>query len=355
MNKLKEIIKKNKVLYVLARNIYALQKGFVNLLKNKRGSQEHIKSTVSLIKKSDRIKGRPINITIEPANICNLKCPACECGMGILERKVGHITFEKFKIIIDKIAEHTNSLMYYFEGEPFLNKEWVKQVRYAKDKGIPYISTCTNCDYAKAQDIIDSHIDFVSFQFGGVSEKTHPIYRVGSDFNKVVKNLKELLKLRKEQNAFWLHIEIGLIVMKHNEHEVDSFIEFAKKLGVDSYNIVDPCVRSHAQGLELLPEDKKYWIYDEKAFSNGKLKRKFIPENDCPWIYYSMVITWDGNVVPCCHDPKATEIMGNIIEQDLEEIWNGEKYQNFRKRVHSNQKGIDICRLCSGYGISEIY
>lgn len=355
LKKIKEFIRNNQRLYVFVRNLYGFSKGITSLIIGKKASWEHIKSTYSLMGKSDTISGRPINITIEPTNLCNLKCPACECGMGDLRRKTGHMTFENFKIIVDKIADHTNSLMYYFEGEPFINKEWVKEVRYAKDKGIPYVSTCSNGDYAKAQDIIDSRIDFVSFQFGGMTQETHAIYRVGSDFNKVLTNMKETVKLKKEQNAAWLHIEAGLIVMKHNEHEVDDFIKMCEEVGVDSYNIIDPCVRSVEQGHDFLPVDKKYWIYDEESFACGTLKRKYVPQNDCPWIYYSMVVTINGDIVPCCHDPRATEVMGNLIEQDLDEIWNGEKYRDFRKRIHTDQKSVDICKLCSGYGVSEIY
>lgn len=354
ISKIKQKVKQNYPLYIILRNIYGFNKGIVSLLRKKRGSLEHIKSSFSLMKKDSKILGKPINVTIEPTNVCNLACPVCETGAGILGRKKSFLTFEDFKTIMDKIYPHTNTLMYYFMGEPFLNKEWVKQVRYAKEKGVPFISTCTNGDLANPQDIIDSKIDWVSFQMGGMTQETHQIYRVNSNLEKVINNLKETIALKKELNAVNLTIEAGFILMKHNEHEVTQFIEFCKELGVDSFNIIDPCVRTVEQGKKFLPSDQKHWIYDPKKFDEGKLQRKIIPKNDCPWIYYSMTIMANGDVSPCCHDACGKETMGNLIEQELEEIWNGKKFQAFRTKLHHDQKNIDICKLCSGYGASDI-
>lgn len=353
--KIKNSIKKNQKLYMKVRNIYGLKKGVTSLIQGKKGSLEHIKSTVSLIKKDSVINGKPINITIEPTNVCNAQCPVCETGAGVLERKQAYLSLENFKIIMDKIAPHTNSLMYYFMGEPFLNKEWVQQVQYAKEKGVPFISTCTNGDVKGIpQGIIDSGIDFVSFQMGGTTQETHEIYRVNTKLKNIQNNLLETIRLKKEHNATKLHIEAGFILMKHNEHQVEEFIEWCKEIGVDSFNIIDPCVRTVEQGNQYLPTNKDNWIYDPKKFEEGQLQRRVIPQNDCPWIYYSMTIMSNGDVSPCCHDACGKETMGNILTQELEEIWNGDKYQNFRDRIHTNQKNVDICRLCSGYGVSEI-
>lgn len=351
---LKNKIKENYTLYKFLRNLNGLKKGLVALLQGKKGSIEHIKSTISLIQKSDTIVGKPINVTIEPTNICNAKCPICETGAGELQRKKGFLSFEDFKIIIDKIAPYTNTLMYYFMGEPFLNKEWVKQIKYAKEKGIPFISTCTNGDVEGIPEgIIESKIDFVSFQIGGMTQEVHEIYRVNTNLENIKKNILETLKLKQKTNSK-VHIEVGYILMRHNEHQVEDFIKWCKEIGVDSYNIIDPCVRNVEQGKKYLPRDEKHWIYDPEKFKEGTLCRRVVPKNDCPWIYYSMVVMSNGDVVPCCHDAHGKFVMGNLIKEDLEEVWNSERFKKFRNRIHTNQKSIEICRLCSGYGIAEL-
>ena len=139
INALREKVKNSDTFFKPVRNAFALKKGFVSLGIGKRGSLDHIKSTISLIKKDTKIWGRPVNITIEPANVCNLKCPICETGDGTLNRRKKFLSLDDFKIIIDKIYKHTNTILYYFMGETFLNKTWVDQVQYAKSKGIPHI------------------------------------------------------------------------------------------------------------------------------------------------------------------------------------------------------------------------
>jgi radical SAM protein with 4Fe4S-binding SPASM domain len=354
-SEIKQKIKKKRSLYVFLRNVDGLKKGAIGLTKGKRGSKDHLKSTISLIRRSNKIAGKPMHITIEPTNICNAKCPVCETGAGILERKNEMLSFDDFKTIVDKTHQHTNTLMYYFMGEPFLNKEWVKQVRYAKDKGIPFISTCTNGDVKGIpQGIIDSNIDWVSFQTGGTTQETHEVYRVNTSLENARKNIIDTIELKKKHNQKNLTIEAGFILMKHNEHQVVEFRKWCKSVGVDSVNIIDPCVRTVEQGKVYLPTNEGNWIYDQKKFEEGQLQRKIIPKNDCPWIYYSMNVMCNGDVVPCCHDPKGKHLMGNLLEQEFEEIWNGEKFQNFRNRINNNQRNVDICRLCSGYGVSVI-
>lgn len=349
---------KNK-LRILASTSYlfsimiAVVYGVRGLFLRRRGSSDHVKSTLSLLKKSTYIHGRPMNITLEPTNICNLKCPVCETGAGILGRSQQHMSLDTFKTIIDKISAHTNTLMFYFMGEPFLNKQAYQMIRYAKDIGIPFVETCTNGDPVNPKKLINCGIDQVSFQIGGMTQETHQIYRINSKINRVLKNLTETIALRKKYGTS-IKINCGFILMKHNEHEVPYFQSKMAELGVDNAQIIDPCVRTVEQAHSMLPTDKKHWIYDPMQLEQGILKPKSLPNNICPWIYYSLAIHVNGNVVPCCRDPKGEEIMGNLAFQSLDEIWNGDKFRDFRHRIMTMQGKINICSLCSSYPASAL-
>lgn len=350
----KDALKQNSLAYRTVIFFKAIPHGFKALLKGKRGSWDHMKATWSFVRRQNRIAGRPMNITIEPTNLCNLECPVCETGAAILERKQGHMTLDQFKIIIDKIAGNTNTLQFYFMGEPFLNKQAYEMIRYAKDKGIPFITTCTNGDIVNPEKIIECGIDEVSFQIGGLSNETHKIYRINSVYDRVMKNMAEVIRLKRERGLKKPHVVVGYILMKHNEHEMPFFQETMKKMGADHAWVIDPCVRTIEQGKKMLPTDKDHWFYDVAAFERGILKPKLLMDNECPWIYHNMAVQVNGDVVPCCRDNQGTEIMGNLLQQGLDEIWNGEKYINFRKRLHEDQGRVKICRLCSSYGTSQI-
>jgi len=71
-------------------------------------------------------------------------------------------------------------------------------------------------------------------------------------------------------------------------------------------------------------------------------------------MWSSCVVTWDGNVVPCCFDKDAAHTMGNIKEMDFAEIWKNERFHDFRKKILTSRKSIDICNNCTeGSGITS--
>jgi len=309
-------------------------------------------STISAIDKSQRCLGLPVHLTVEPTNACNLRCPVCETGAGILNRPKGILSLDNFKRIIDTVGPQVNTLLLYYMGEPFLNEDLPQMINYARHKGI-YVSVCTNGEPVDATEIIGSQVSEVNFQIGGLTQKTHEIYRRNGDLALTLKNLRLMAeeKLRRESKV---RITVGFIVMRHNEHELAE-LDGLKILGVDAVQVIAPCVRTIRQGMEYLPESDKYWYYDRKAFENGVLKPKVIPHDRCWWIYYSTVITWDGDVLPCCRDAQGRHVMGNVFKKDFAEIWNGEEYRHFRDDIANLQSRMSLCRLCSGYGVPRLY
>lgn len=263
------------------------------------------------------------------------------------------MSLSEFKVIIRKIASHTNTLIFYYMGETFLNRDAYQMIRLAKDLGIPWVTTCTNGESVDPELLVASGIDEVSFQIGGMSAETHSIYRLNGDFDRVMHNLKETLRVRRERQRP-MRVTCGMILMKHNENEVSLFKKVMAAMGVDEALIVDPCVRNVAQGKEYLPTDQRHWYYDPLAFQSGVLRPRVSPKNRCDWLYYSLTILTNGDVVPCCRDAKGGHIMGNLLNQDLAIFWNSENFQNFRKGILSDQANCALCSLCSGYPGSSL-
>ncbi|MDX1285934.1 MAG: SPASM domain-containing protein, partial [Draconibacterium sp.] len=76
-----------------------------------------------------------------------------------------------------------------------------------------------------------------------------------------------------------------------------------------------------------------------------KLKKKL--ENKCWRMWQGAVVTWDGQVVPCCFDKDAKHVLGSLEDQSFEQVWNSDTYRNFRKAVLTERNQIDICKNCS--------
>ena len=295
----------------------------------------------------------PVHLSIEPTNACNLRCPVCETGNRSMERSTGMMALEPYKRLIDNAAPHLNTLLFYFMGEPFLNKHAYEMIRYARNRDI-FVETCTNGEPVDPKGVIHSDINLISFQIGGMTQETHQVYRVKGNLEKTQRILVETIEERNRHPGSNMVIEAGFIVMRHNEHEVPEFLRWAKEIGADTVNVINPCVRSVEEGQQLLPKDRTYWFYNEAYFAKGILRPKVLPHNECSWVWNSLLINWDGGVIPCCRDPHGRHTFGNAFDQPLRTIWNGPAMRDFRQRILDDQGAIDICRLCSGFGLPDL-
>ena len=94
-----------------------------------------------------------------------------------------------------------------------------------------------------------------------MTPETHAVYRVRSNLNRVRRNLEALVEERRRYPDSNVTIEIGVIVMRHNEHEVESFLDWAKDIGADEASVIDPCVRNVVEAHQMLPNDRRYWFH----------------------------------------------------------------------------------------------
>ena len=83
-----------------------------------------------------RLPYYPSKISIESGNLCNLRCPLCPTGQQDKSAKKGFISFDVFKKVVDEIGQSLSLIRLYNWGEPLLNKDFLRMVHYAKERGI---------------------------------------------------------------------------------------------------------------------------------------------------------------------------------------------------------------------------
>jgi radical SAM protein with 4Fe4S-binding SPASM domain len=135
------------------------------------------------------------------------------------------------------------------------------------------------------------------------------------------------------------------LVVRPNEHQVSEVQQLAEELGVDEVRFKTAQVYDFENGNPLIPETKKYSRY--KRNENGSYTVKNKLDDHCWKMWSSCVITWDGKVVPCCFDKDAQHQLGDLQTDSFREIWNSERYKNFRNQLFAPRKSIDICANCS--------
>lgn len=315
---------------------------------------------LQLLLRTSCVLGFPYFLVVEPTNICNLKCPLCPTGQGLEGRVKGKMSFSNFKKIIDEIGDYLYSLRLENWGEPLLNEEIFDMISYANSKKITasFNTNLTFLNKQNAEKLILSGLDHIKISLDGATAQTYVKYRAGGDFNKVIDNIRMLVKVRTDLKRVNPYIEIQFIVMKHNEEELSQIKELCAKLGVDGLLIesLRPDMREELLNSDIysidkfkdwLPTDSRYSVFDYKTKT-----RKYKPKN-CSYLWTTTVINWDGAVVPCCSVYDERYDFGNIFQMDFRKIWNGPKYIAARKLIgHGLQINESIaCINCYRFGI----
>ena len=297
-------------------------------------------------KKSSSI-GFPISMAIEPTTSCNLRCPECPSGLRQFTRPIGMLEPAFFKKTINEVYQELIYLTFYFQGEPYLNPNFLDMVRYASDKGI-YTSTSTNAHYLnkeQAKKTVESKLDRLIISIDGTTQETYEQYRIGGILQKVIDGTKNIIEARKELKSTTPHIVFQFLVVKPNEHQLEDVKKLASDLGVDEVVFKTAQVYDFEKGNPLIPDNIKYSRYKKNANGTFSIKNKLL--NQCWRMWSSCVVTWDGVVVPCCFDKDAKHQLGDLKKQSFKELWKSDKYQNFRQSILKSRQEIDICKNCS--------
>lgn len=291
--------------------------------------------------------GLPVSLSIEPTTSCNLRCPECPSGLRSFSRPTGMMEMDTFIKIADELQNDISYLIMYFQGEPYLNPGFLNLVNLANSHNI-YTATSTNSHYLtkeNAFETVKSGLSRIIISMDGVDQESYEKYRIGGQVFRVIDGIKNLTEAKKALKSNAPFIILQFLLFNHNIHQIPEVRRLAGRLNVDRLEFKTAQVYDFEKGSELIPVQTEFSRYKLNGDKQYQIKNDH--HNKCWKMWHSCVMTWDGNIVPCCFDKDARYIMGNIHDQSFREIWNGPKYQDFRSRLFSNRKEIDICKNCS--------
>lgn len=292
--------------------------------------------------------GYPVSISFEPTTSCNLRCPECPSGLRSFTRPTGMLKKDFFRQTIDEIHMELLYLIFYFQGEPYLNTGFLEMVKYATDKGI-YTATSTNAHYLTdeaARKTVESGLDRLIISIDGTTQEVYTQYRVGGNLQKVIEGAKNIVKWKKELKSKTPFVFFQFLVVKPNEHQVGEIKKLAKDIGVDEVRFKTAQIYDYENDPNnLIPTINKFSRYNKNEDGSYTPKNKL--KNRCWKLWHANVITWDGLVVPCCFDKDAMHRLGNLKNESFKTIWHNSNYKQFRSELMLGRKNIDICSNCS--------
>lgn len=288
------------------------------------------------------LKSKPYHVDIEPTNICNLHCPLCSTGIDAKTRKKGKLSLENFKKLVDQIKETVLHLSLQNWGESTLVDDLPKMIRYATDAKIfTRLSTNFSIKYDDKylNDLLKSGLGRLVIDIDGTTQEVYEMYRHGGNLKTVLNNTRMAMKIKKEKGLKYPIIQTRMLVMKHNEYQIDDFKKLAKELDVDEMELGNIQLNPNTAAEVWLPKNEDF------VYNTYRGERINTP---CHWPWSGLVINWDGGVSPCSIvDDQGTDF-GNIIESNIMEIWNNEYYVSARTTWSKNAKRTKttICNIC---------
>jgi MoaA/NifB/PqqE/SkfB family radical SAM enzyme len=290
--------------------------------------------------------GMPMAMSIEPTTACNLGCPQCPSGLKQFTRPTGKMDLANFEKVIQDNADNAGYITLYFQGEPYINKDFTDMIALASQNGM-YTATSSNAHFLTpetCEKTVKAGLNRMIISIDGASQETYAKYRIHGDFQQVVDGTRNMLKAKQKLGAKKPVIIWQFIVFAHNEHEVTAIRRLAKEIGVDKLVLKTAQIYDYQHAEDWIPVQNQYSRYDKKA---DKVTIKAKHQNHCWRMHSNPVVTWDGNMVPCCFDKDASHNMGNVLSLGTQAAWEGEAFDGFRKNLNAGRGEIDICSNCT--------
>ncbi len=313
----------------------------------------------------------PVAISLESSAKCNLKCTRCP-RTDMLTRNIGNMDYNLYKETIDSINPVFVTLAQL--GEPLLHPRIVDMVDYVSKRGIMSRintnATLLNDDINFA--FIKAKLSHMLISFDSCNKTIFEKIRPGAIFEKVVANIKNMIVLKEKLNSYYPLITFNVTLSKDNVGEISDIVNFClSEFGIpptftkmytygeagrekDSMDLVN--LESLKRGYEHAKEMNLNTVCDNLRTIYYDVKNPLNGYRPCFFTYYSVSVTWDGKVYPCCIYFDEQVVFGDLSKQSFREIWNGKEYREFRKKLRDNRDDIPLCRTCSliDVGINNI-
>lgn len=277
--------------------------------------------------KQQRVSEWPLLVDIELSSICNLTCPMCYTTTERFKRSVNtrRMSFDLYRKIIDEIGGNVPAIRLSLRGEPTLNTKFVACIEYAKAKGIKEVSTLTHggkLTGAYLRKVIDAGIDWITISVDGL-EDVYDSVRKPLTFEGTLARIKEIKRYKEARGLKRPVIKVQGIWPAIEKDAQRFYDTFAPHVDLVAFNPL----------IDYLENDEEI---------------EYIESFSCPQQYQRLVICADGLVVKCSNDEHNQEVIGDLKQQSVKQIWHGEAMTKVRE-MHMQTRGFmqsPVCRKC---------
>jgi MoaA/NifB/PqqE/SkfB family radical SAM enzyme len=286
------------------------------------------------------LESKPYWAKIETSRVCNLQCPGCYAHGGDTdptfpgtEKEKRFMSLELFKTVLDPLKKHVFAVQLYDEGEPMLNPDIYRIIRYARKSNVGTVISSNFSMPLKERDflgLIDARLDRLVIGIDGCSQEVYEKTRVNGNLERVISNTRQLIAKKKQVKRKRPLVEIQFVQKPGNMHELEGVEAIARELGADMFTPI---------------KLGAFWVNVDPAPTR--------PPKKCAIPWSSMVTQWNGDVSVCpLSDSTDLVVSRNMAEEPFNDIWNSDYYRELRAQHVSMPAGTPpvvraaICMQC---------
>lgn len=312
------------------------------------------------------MQNRLNEIIISITNRCNLRCRMCQIPLG---DSAEMSTRDWKELISDAAALHPASIV-FSGGEPLLREDIFELIAYANKFKINtcLVSNGTLIDDDVAGQLSASGIGVVNVSIEG-EEEIHDYLRGDGNYRKACEALLNLSRYKIETT-------IAAIVCRHNYKSLPYVMKLANEMGVTTVKfqpfsdiflvqkdkkkdfILSEGDREDINKSieEIILLSKKYnistnphnYLYNIPEYLSGAYCGNL--KKNCQALWSSCPIAYNGDIYPCW--VLSDNVIGNLKNNRISEIWNSEKHNLLRKQIM--EKGCTGCLMsCYDYNLGR--
>ena len=253
-------------------------------------------------------------------------------------------------------------------GEPMMVRDLPRMIRYLKQRGI-YVLFNTNgtlLNKRKGVELIDAGLDELRVSLDAAEPSVFKMVRGRDMFDRIVANVRAFTERLQKLNLTKPKVSLWLTGLKETVAQLPKFVQLAHTLGVPEVYLQRLVYFPEGQGLarpqssmfestnndesgiiddaEKMAREMGIRFYASGATEPGASLRR--AQTERPWSlchrpWTLMYFTAHGRAIPCCIAPFAVRgydsfTLGDATQQTLREIWNGERYRDFRRALLSD-------------------
>ena len=335
------------------------------------------------------MKPGPWRITFDTnPDDCNLSCIMCEdhSPYSVTRKERVSAGTPKRRMNIELIRQILSSakgtplreIIPSTMGEPLLYKHFEEIIQLCEQYNVK-LNLTTNGTFPRkgveawAKLIVPVTSD-VKISWNGATKAVQEKIMLGTNWEKVLNNVKSFIEIRNSyayENKHYCQVTLQLTFLESNIHELADIVQLGINLGVD--RIKGHHLWAHFAEIKQLSMRRDQdaiarWnhavvqaqsIANSQPLANGKLinleniyilddaaAQDLAPGAECPFLGQEAWVAADGRFNPCCAPDKERRKLGefgNFNEMCLDQIWNGDLYQELR----ANYMQHKVCKGCN--------